>query len=373
MSRTLDDLRGALRDEADLAPYPDVDALVAGARRRVAISRRRRLAAIGTATAIVLAVGALTTLTGPADKAAPQPARSGLGQFSVDATGGGFPEYSEGMQRLMVLDAPMLGQLNGSITVPAALGRRLAVRMTCTAPGVVNGNGMDTLNEWNTRMTANFTMWGSRGGSAKCDLGLANQGFALIGTTRAARSTVMADVFTSRMRLPAPGSLFKDAKLHVAFYQSVPRAEYRFPPRPANLESSYAWQNVPGRVRVVGPQTSAAANKPLTFTQPFDAALTLTLQFRGPGRIKVLINGRDIGPELFRSGLDGVSRPLQEDGAISMWDYTSSDFTFPLDPGFRAPNELTPRKGTPLRVTIIPTGFNGPDWRAEVLRQPPNG
>jgi len=371
MNRTLDDLRGALRDEADVAPYPDVDALVAGARRRVASSRRRRLAALGSATAIVLALGALTALTGPADKAAPPPAR-GLGPFSVNATGGGFPEYSEGMQRLMVLDAPMLEQLNGSITVPAAMGRQLAVRMTCTAPGVGNGYGMDALNEWNTRMTADFTMTGSRGGSAKCDLGLDNPTFIVIGTTRAARSTVLADVFTSRRRLPAPGSLFKDAEIHVAFYQSVPRADYRFPARPADLESSHAWQNVPGRVRVVGPKTGAAVNEPVTFVQPFEVDLNLSLQFRGPGRIRVLINGRDMDPLLFPTGLDGVSTPLQA-GAFSMWDYTGNAFAFPLDPGFRAPNELTPKKGTPVTVTIIPTGFLGPDWRAEVLRQPPNG
>ena len=56
-ARTLDDLRSALHDEADAAAYPDVEALVAGARRRVAASRRRRLAVLGAATAAVLVVG----------------------------------------------------------------------------------------------------------------------------------------------------------------------------------------------------------------------------------------------------------------------------------------------------------------------------
>ncbi len=61
MKRTLDDLRGALREEADDTAYPDVDALVAGARRRVVATRRRRLAALSAATAAVLVVAAVVS------------------------------------------------------------------------------------------------------------------------------------------------------------------------------------------------------------------------------------------------------------------------------------------------------------------------
>ncbi|MEO6144501.1 MAG: hypothetical protein ABIP19_11030 [Dermatophilaceae bacterium] len=61
MKRTLDDLRGALREDADDTAYPDADALVAGARRRVVATRRRRLAALGAATAAVLVVAGVAS------------------------------------------------------------------------------------------------------------------------------------------------------------------------------------------------------------------------------------------------------------------------------------------------------------------------
>jgi hypothetical protein len=115
MTRTLDDLRGALHQEADAAAYPDVDALVAGARRRVVASRRGRLAVLGAATAAVLVVGGLA-VSRPAHKALPQPADKG--PFTVSASRESFPEYQEGMKLLTVVDAPMLERTKGSIIVP---------------------------------------------------------------------------------------------------------------------------------------------------------------------------------------------------------------------------------------------------------------
>jgi hypothetical protein len=82
MTRTLDDLRGALHQEADAAAYPDVDALVAGARRRVVASRRRRLAVLGAVTAAVLVVGGLA-ITRPEYKALPQPAERGRSRSTL--------------------------------------------------------------------------------------------------------------------------------------------------------------------------------------------------------------------------------------------------------------------------------------------------
>ena len=76
MKRTLDDLRGALHEEADAAAYPDVDALVAGARRRVVATRRRRLAVLGAVTAAVMVVGGVA-MTRPTHQVLPQPAGTG--------------------------------------------------------------------------------------------------------------------------------------------------------------------------------------------------------------------------------------------------------------------------------------------------------
>jgi hypothetical protein len=64
MKRTMDDLRDALNDEADGAASPDVEALVAGARRRVAAKTRRRgLMAFGGGAAAALVVGGLVANT----------------------------------------------------------------------------------------------------------------------------------------------------------------------------------------------------------------------------------------------------------------------------------------------------------------------
>jgi hypothetical protein len=77
------------------------------------------------------------------------------------------------------------------------------------------------------------------------------------------------------------------------------------------------------------------ANKPVTFTQPFDHKLDLSLQVRGPGRMRVLINGKDFSWPFGNS--------LQtEDGLISFWGYNTLSYEFPLDPA-----TLLYPKGTP--------------------------
>src|SRR5665647_3513002 len=137
--RTTDDLRDALTDAADAATYPDVDALVAGARRRAASTRRRRLSALGATTVAVLLVGGLIAATSSARQPMPVPVLpepvAAPGPFTVNAGGGGFPEYSQGMKRVTVLDSPMLERAKGSIVIPTTAGRHLAVRMTCTPTG----------------------------------------------------------------------------------------------------------------------------------------------------------------------------------------------------------------------------------------------
>jgi hypothetical protein len=353
MKRTLDDLRGALHDEADAAAYPDVDALVAGARRRVAASRRRRLAVFGAVTAAVLVVGGLV-MTRPTHQAVPQPA--GPGPFVVNTGGADFPEYQQGMKRLIVVDAPMLERMKGSISVATTPGRRLGVRMTCTP-----SDNADKLNEWNARMLAKFT---TPGGTGQAGCGLAVGGYNPIGVATDAKTAVQADVFISHSPSPSLPSLFKDAKIHVAIYESVPWEDYPLPPRPADLDTNaqYAWSSEPGTVRVLGPKTAQEANKPLTFTRPFDPKLSLNLEIRGPGRIRVLINGKDI-TEWF-----GAASGTQ-DKFISSWGY---DGTATLQ-GIADPSGPVLKSGTPVTVTIEPQDFQGPDWRIAVQPTPPPG
>lgn len=361
MTRTLDDLRGALQDEADAAAYPDVDALVAGARRRVAASRRRRLAVLGAATAAVLVVGGLA-VTRPAHKALPQPADRG--PFTVSASGAGFPQYQPGMKRLIVVDAPMLARTNGSIVVPTHAGRRLVVRMTCT-----QNDNMDNVNEWDVRMFAMFSALGGSGRSSCSTSGGFYDSLDLAIAT-AAKTTVLADV-SFNQEPPLRPDLFKGAKIHVAIYESIPWQDYPLPPRPADMNTSaqHAWSSEPGTVRVLGPTTVQEANKPLTFTQPFDPKLSLNLEVRGPGRMRVLFDGVDVS--------ERIGPTLTQDRFISFWGYDgTASIGLPVDIASIGASATIPpplKPGTPVTVTIEPQEFQGPDWRIAVQPIPPSG
>jgi RNA polymerase sigma-70 factor (sigma-E family) len=353
LKRTLHDLRVALREQADAAACPDIEALVAGARLGVAASRRRRFGVLGATTVAILVVGGVIATTRPTHQAVPPTA--GLGPFTVSLGGDGFPVYSPGMKRLIVLDAPMLEQMNGSISVPTTAGRQLAVAMMCTP-----ADNADRVVEWANRMYADFTIAGARGDNPACS-GPLLQAYANIGTATSAKTTVLADVMIDHKSLPAPGLLFKDARIHVAIYESVPWQDYPFPPRPADLESNaqYAWAGLPGTVRVLGPTTTQEANKPLTFTQPSGPNLSLNLQVRAPGRMRVLVNGKDIS--------ERVGPTLTPDKFIAFWGYGVTGMDIPLDA------DSATKPDAPVTVTIDPQDFQGTDWRIVVHSNPPNG
>jgi hypothetical protein len=183
---------------------------------------------------------------------------------------------------------------------------------------------------------------------------------------------VQADVFISHSPSPSLPSLFKDAKIHVAIYESVPWQEYPLPPRPADLDTNaqYAWSSEPGTVRVLGPKTAQEANKPLTFTQPFDPKLILNLQIRGPGRMRVLFDGVDVSKTI-----GGYA--LTQDRFISFWGYDgTASFGLPFDIASLGASATIPppiKPGTPVTVTIEPQDFQGPDWRIAVQPNPPPG
>jgi hypothetical protein len=318
---------------------------------------------LGAAAVAVLVVGGVA-VSRPAHKALPQPADPG--PFTVSASGADFPQYQHGMKLLTVMDAPMLARAKGSIVVPTHAGRRLVVRMTCTQ----NGN-MDKVDDWDVRM---FAMFSALGGTARSSCSLAT-GFFYdsidLGIATAAKTTVLADVSFDQKPPLRPG-LFTGAKIHVAIYESVPWQEYPLPPRPADLgtNAQYAWSSEPGTVRVLGPKTAQEANKPLTFTQPFDPKLSLNLGVRGPGRVRVLFDGVDV------SGQVGGSW-LTPDKLISFWGYDGTvGIGLPVDIAPLGASATTPparTPGTPVTVTIIPQNFQGPDWRIVVQPSPPPG
>ena len=356
MKLTVDDLRGALHEEAEGTTYPDLDALVAGAGRRVSAMRRRRLKVVGAATAAALVVGGLMAATGSTHRAVPQPA--GPGPYTVNARGAGFPEYSRGMRRLIVLDAPMLARMKGSISVPTTAGRALNVQMTCTPSD--SSQDQSLLNDLLTRMVANFTSPGGKGVGV-CGFAGAQRSEA-IGVATGATTIVAADVSIE----PGPVALPKTAKIHVAIYESVPWQGYPFPRRPTGVDTP-AWPTA-SLVGDLGPTTAATANEAITVGWPYDPKRVVTLDVRGPGRLRVLLNGNNISSFL------GQSLPVR-DGYVTYWDYNSSGISFPLNPevaslvtGVAVP---VTRPGAQVMLTIIPQDFTGPDWR--VSYQPAAG
>jgi len=366
LQRTLNDLRGALQEQADAVPYPALDSLVTGARRRVAANRRRRLTVLGATTVAVLVVGGLLANTSSARKVSPQTAA--IGPFTVNAGSTGFPEYDQGRRRLLVLDAPMLERVKEQISVPTTPGRPLWVRMKCTP----------TLGDWDGRMLARFIRSG-RTVSAQCTVG-----YLSLGSVIEAKSTVLADVFISHEPRARMAQMFKNAKIQVAFYESVPWEDYRFPARPADLDTDpqYAWPSEPGALRVLGPKTMLEANQPLTFTQPCEPLLVFKLQARGPGRMQLVVDGLDVSrwmedpwpvdPSMSFLWSDD---PWSQDRwfedpwryAKTFWEYTRMATTYSL------PTCLATKPGTPMKVRINPEGFQGPDWRIVVEPPAPNG
>ena len=89
MNRPPDEPRGAFHAEADDTAYPDVGALVTGARRSVVASRRRRLTALGAATAAAVVVGVLVA-TQSTHLAAQQPSGRGATTPAASPTGCGW-------------------------------------------------------------------------------------------------------------------------------------------------------------------------------------------------------------------------------------------------------------------------------------------
>lgn len=77
MKRTLEDVHSALHQEADDAAYPDIDALLAGARGRVAAARRRPMTSRSASGTTPAGVSAFPSTPGlpPGASAPHRPAR----------------------------------------------------------------------------------------------------------------------------------------------------------------------------------------------------------------------------------------------------------------------------------------------------------
>jgi hypothetical protein len=256
MRLTVDDLRGALHDEAEVATDPDVDALVAGARRRVAVTRQRRLQTLGATTVAALLVGGLVASSGSTLRAVPQPA--GPGPYRVVTSSTGFPEYAGGMRLIRVLEAPAQPRMKGSITLPTNPGQGLGMKMACTSSQKTSPGG-----EWTNQMVAHIT-GPSVHGDVTCALGAVAgtemSAFPVdrIGVATGTTATLTIDAAPAATAAGAPVvAAPRGAGIRLAIYQSVPWDEYVFPQRPARV--------APGRPR---PGQTAPTAWPCRATAP---------------------------------------------------------------------------------------------------------
>ncbi|GAA1239228.1 hypothetical protein [Oryzihumus leptocrescens] len=354
MNPTLDDLRHVLQDEAVASPAPSPDALVAGATARVQAARRRRAVLAGAAAVLVLAGGVLAGTH--AGRKSSEPAHTG--PFRVDATGGAFPAYSDGGKRLLVVTAPALDQLNGTIDVSTTPGRELTARILCKP---------DSIEDFDQRKIAKVTGPSRTPAQIHClpsaDVAMND---SVLGKAEGTHTPVDLDVFVNRREFsPGSGPSFAHATISIAIYESVPFAQFPKPSKPAEVDvlGDFVANTPKGAVVLRRPRTTAEANTATAFTVPYSPNLDLDISVHGPGRMKVTVNGvvvQDPFPN------DSPNPPVDGFHEFTTWAY--SGLTSPLDP--RGTAAVAPlAKGTPMHVVLTPEGFTGPNWQVVVAPQ----
>jgi len=351
MNPTLDDLRHVLQDEAAASPPPSADALVAGATARVQAARRRRAVLAGAAAVLVLAGGLLAGTHAGRNRSEP----AHPGPFRVDATGAGFAAYSDGGKRLLVVTAPALEQLKGTIEVPTTPGRMLSVRVVCQ--GV-------RIDDFVQRTVARIT--GPSGEQRTSCQPTPDVEGAVLGTAPSGRTKVDLDLFINHSEFsPGSGPSFAKASVSIAFYENVPWAEFPKPSMPGDVDVLGDLKaNTPAHPLVLRrPRTTTEANTTTVFTVPYAPNLSLDVTVHGPGRVKVTVNGEQYDDPFLSSQVNPRVDGFQE---FTTWALTGIGIS--LDP--RGP-EARPQlpKGTPMHVVVTTEGFTGPNWQVAVTPQ----
>jgi len=105
---------------------------------------------------------------------------------------------------------------------------------------------------------------------------------------------------------------------------------------------------------------------PLTFTVPYHWDMSVDLQVRGPGRVKLAVDGTILRDPL------GAQTSMDGD-YFAFYEYAPGGMGLPADPGAApGPGSLPtlhrqPEEGTPMTISITPQDFAGPDWRVQVV------
>jgi len=315
--------------EPDSEP-PDGVARLAAVQDRIQQARHRRVAAVGSACAVILAL-LIGYAINPAHLTHPQPSASP--SLTVVKP---FPEYQMGTRLVATATA-----------TPSQPTAQLA--WTASTPDIVfflRCRATAVLTTWIT-ITAGRSEVGELGCETSPDhpdsggssAGWPQQQLVKAGIVKGARAELTVTM-TVEKGMPTPSDLAVD----VAVGERVSWSEYPFPDKPGVLASldSNRLDQVPGVVELRPPAGSPA--DPATATLTWGKPYALHLSLISPGILHVLIEGVEVQ-------------------TCTSWGYSTFGCGYPLDPVDKElPPKLTELKpGDTVKVEVSPEHVTE-DW-----------
>jgi len=333
MTPTLEDLRAALQESAEQVQCPDPSTTLAAVEHGAAARDRRRRSgrAALAAAAIAIGSGLLAWEHGRDDSSPARPA-------TMIADDPRFPAFVRGLMRLTVVDLPLARGARAVVTTRVRSQNLLYLAAACDG-----GEPMLSVTS------------GKQQKYLKCPS---------TGTTDPALGLPVlwrpADAGDQLVVRPARSALGSGHAV-VAVYQEVGWDEYRFPPRPHNLEAGEGttWGSQPGALFYGGPTDPARPNASRTVRVPYAEGLAVRLHARAPGLLRVAVNGHFLPLQCASQTSQAVCG--SPDNTMVQWAYG------PAEAGNRVDQAVTGlRPGQRVEVTVYPDNFAGDDWRLEV-------
>lgn len=321
MSATIDDLRETLA--ANVRDLPPSAARTVAVRRRVRRLGRQRAAAGVLAVALVAGVAGLGVHAG----------QEGSGQ-SGSATA---PEYANGGRLAVSADIDTRSATSAQASFVATSDTLVVTQRSCTAAPA-------------RKLLVEILVNGASVGSSSCqaagDTAITVQPGIVAGqrvTVTARLDTAVRTPVLEAQRLSMPRTTVR-----VAFYQSVSRAEYRFPPTPAKL-AAFPPATSHGSEDLAMGLTDGASETRVDVTRGLDLELTS----RAPGVVTVDLDGHRIG-------------------MAQSWDYSITTSAIRMTPAQLAAIGVTPETtATGARLVATGSDFRAPPtvvaWQVAVL------
>jgi hypothetical protein len=326
------------RSEHDLEPVL-AESRMAGVERRVAASRRRRVAGALASIAVIAGVAAGVPIVHangrPTVSAAPAPTVKLIN---------GFPEYALGGHLVVTRSAPLRGGPISATITPTDLGFVFSDICTPTDPTI----GVMIEMSFGSAGRLTLSCEAMQGGYSSSDPLPADGVHAGVPTTvtftpKAFRLTLDAEGNeVSRKPMAVPSGTFS-----VALWQKVPFDQYPLPPRPKKLPvldiDQFGFGNANDVNQVRSDPSDPLAPRTLTFTMPdcgkavngncnITAATSQT-----PGYLHIAVNGVVVSTAAF-------------------WDYTGAGSSFDIEPALPG---ITLHAGELVTVTITPEHVTG--------------